>query len=176
MPHINCQSSAVLTQRWVRYNVFERLRHIVDYARSCFNARGASPHYCPRHCLWRFNQVAAASKRGETRQRRCGAPWGDNVAFKEAGQRLRLIRTTSFPGDQTFFSASTDQKKGIWLNEPEMLSIAHQNNSIKKITLFDLILFKKSWACLPFGSPFFVTPLLLKSSCNLPLNDYYTWL
>ena len=102
MPHINCQLWVLFTQRGGRYNVFQCLQRIVDYARSCFNARGASPHYCLRHCLWRFNQVAAASKRGETRQRRCGPPWGDNVAFKEAGQRLRLIRTTSFPGDQTF--------------------------------------------------------------------------
>ena len=169
MPHISYQLWVLFTQRGSRYNVFQRLQHIVDYARSCFNARGASPHYCLRHCLWRFNQVAAASKRGETRQRCCAAPWGDKVAFKEAGQRLRLIRTNSFPGDQTFFSACSDQRKGIWLNEPEMLSIAHRNNSIKKITWFDLILFKILWACLPFSSPFFVTPLLLKSSCNLPL-------
>ena len=158
MPHISCQLWVLFTQRWVRYNVYQPLRHIVDYARSCFNARGASPRYCLRHCLWRFNQVAAASKRGEARQRCCKPQWGDNVAFKEAGQRLRLIRTKSFPSDQTFFSASSDQRKGIWLNEPEMLSIAHQNNSIKKITWFDLILFNISWACLPFGSPFFVSP------------------
>ena len=91
---------------------------------------------------------------------------------RKLGSGWGWLEQLHFLAIKLFLNASSDQKKGIWLNEPEMLTIAHQNNSIKKIRWFDLILFKKSWACLPFGSPFFVTPLLLKSSCNLPHYDY----
>ena len=176
MPHINCQLWVLFTQRGGRYNVFQCLQRIVDYARSCFNARGASPHYCLRHCLWRFNQVAAASKRGRQDKGVVGRRGVTMLPLRKLGSGWGWLEQLHFLAIKLFLNASSDQKKGIWLNEPEMLTIAHQNNSIKKIRWFDLILFKKSWACLPFGSPFFVTPLLLKSSCNLPLNDYYTWL